>query len=255
MNIVGLQKTVMVTLAVFMLAIGLNVHASAGEIRVAVASNFSDTIKALAHSFEKQTGHHVVVVVGSTGKHYAQIVHGAPYDAFFAADIERPQRLEREGYAIPSTRFTYAIGKLVLWSPNEDLVDESLSIFQSAEFRYLAIANPKLAPYGLAAKDVLQAKGLWASLQTKMVRGENIGQTYQFVKSGNAELGFVAYTQVKNKIDRREGSVWMIPQSLYTPIEQQAVLLKSNPVARSFLSFVKSEESKIVIQRYGYGSL
>lgn len=242
-----------VLLACFISA--MNVSAANGEIRIAVASNFSETIRILAKEFEDSTGHHVVVVVGSTGKHYAQIKHGAPFDAFFAADIDRPKRLEEEGSVIPSSRFTYAVGKLVLWSPNSDLVDESLSVFHADQFRYLAIANPKLAPYGVAAKEVLQTKELWAALQKKMVRGESIGQTYQFVKSGNAELGFVAYSQVKGAIDSSNGSFWMIPQSLYTPIEQQAVLLKDNAVARDFMSFVKSNESQMLIQGYGYGLL
>lgn len=248
-----LRTRLVTKLPLILLVISLN--ASADGIRVAVASNFSDTMKRLVKQFELKTGHHVVVVVGSTGKHYAQIKHGAPYDVFFAADANRPKRLEKEGVAIPSTRFTYAIGKLALWSPRQGVVDNTLSVFKSNDFRYLAIANPKLAPYGAAAKEVLQTKQWWPSLQKKIVRGENIGQTYQFVKSGNAELGFVAYSQVKKEVDNNEGSVWMPPQSLYAPIEQQAVLLKENEVTKAFISFVNSDESKLIIQHDGYGVL
>ncbi len=227
-------------------------QSSAEEIRIAVASNFTNAITTIARRYEANSGQKVTLIFGSTGKHYAQIRNGAPYDAFFAADVRRPKLLEEEGLALPGSRFTYAVGKLVLWSPRAGYVDKKGSILKPGEFRHLAIANPGLAPYGKAAREVLQALGLWGQLGGRLVRGENIGQTFQFVNSGNAELGFVAYSQV-NRPDRPvEGSLWKIPQTLYTPIEQQAVLLKNNEAARDFLSFVRSDEALKIIREYGY---
>ena len=220
--------------------------------RVAVASNFTDAISSIVERFETSTGHKVTLSFGSTGKHYAQIRNGAPFDAFFAADRRRPELLEEEGVALPGTRFTYAVGKLVLWSPGRGVVDPQARVLERGEFRHLAIANPKLAPYGRAAEEVLRARGLWARLSGQLVRGENIGQTFQFVKSGNAELGFVAYSQLKRPNQPIEGSYWNVPQALYTPIEQQAVLLKDSETARSFLSFVRSAEAVTLIREYGY---
>ena len=230
-------------------------EANSSEIRVAVASNFSVAIKALSKRFEEKTGYRVVLIFGSTGKHYAQIKHGAPYDIFFAADKARPKLLEEEGVSIPLSRFTYAVGQLVLWSPQKGVVGDSLDVLHQDMYRYLALANPRLAPYGAAAQEVLQAAGLWERLQNKMVKGENIGQTFQFVQSGNAELGFVAYSQVKTRIDLMEGSAWIVPPSWHTPIEQQAVLLKDNSIARDFITFIKSVESKTLIENFGYRSL
>ena len=220
--------------------------------RIAVASNFTDAIGAIVERFETGTGHKVTLSFGSTGKHYAQIRNGAPFDAFFAADRRRPELLEEEGVALPGTRFTYAVGRLVLWSPRTEVVDPEGRVLERGEFRHLAVANPKLAPYGRAAEEVLRARGLWDRLSGQLVRGENIGQTFQFVKSGNAELGFVAYSQLKRPNHPIEGSFWRVPQALYTPIEQQAVLLKDSEAARSFLSFVRSAESVTLIREYGY---
>jgi molybdate transport system substrate-binding protein len=227
-------------------------HSLAEEIRVAVASNFTAAITSITKRFEENTGHKVTLIFGSTGKHYAQIKNGAPFDAFFAADPRRPKRLERQGIALPGSRFTYALGKVVLWSPKADYVDPEASILGRGKFHHLAIANPKLAPYGEAAQEILEARGLWRLLSTRLVRGENIGQAFQFVKSGNAELGFVAYSQVKSANHPIEGSFWKVPQSLYTPIEQQAVLLKDKNAARAFLWFVRSEEMLKTIRDYGY---
>ena len=227
-------------------------HSIAEEIRVAAASNFTDAITALAERFEADTGHEVILIFGSTGKHYAQIKHGAPYDVFFAADKKRPEILEQEGLALPGSRFTYAIGKIVLWSPVAGVVDPHGKVLEQGTFRYLAIANPKLAPYGRAAQQVLQTRRLWDILKGKMVRGENIGQTFQFVRSANAEMGFVAYSQVQQPGQSMQGSFWEVPQSLYSPIKQQAILLKENKAARDFMSFVKSDQSKEIISRYGY---
>ncbi|MDT8387459.1 MAG: molybdate ABC transporter substrate-binding protein [Thiogranum sp.] len=228
--------------------------ASADEIRVAVASNFTDAIKDVAEAFEKKAGHEVVLISGSTGKHYAQIINGAPFDAFFAADARRPRLLEEESVAVPGSRFTYAIGKLVLWSPDPALIDANARVLSHGNFRHLALANPKLAPYGKAAEQVMRARGVWEALQGRMVHGENVGQTFQFVKTGNAELGFVAYSQIKRAGDSTEGSFWEPPQSLYTPIEQQAVLLKDHPVARELMGFAKGDQARKIIRAHGYGT-
>lgn len=224
----------------------------AAEIRVAVASNFRPAMQVLAKRFEKQTGHQVVLIFGSTGKQYAQIKHGAPFDAFFSADSERPLLLEQEGIALPGSRFTYAVGKLVLWSPVAGYVDSTGDVLKTGEFRHLAIANPELAPYGLAAQQVLQARGLWDPLGSRLVRGENIAQTFQFVKSGNAELGFVAYAQIKHRRKPVRGSFWDVPAELYTPIEQQAVLLIEGEPARAFMQFVQSWDALKIIAESGY---
>ena len=229
-------------------------QASADIIRVAVASNFNHAITELASRFETTSEHRVTLIFGSTGKHYAQIKHGAPFDLFFAADARRPQLLEEEGLASPGSRFTYALGKLVLWSPQPDLVNPEGKMQKNGTFRYLSIANPKLAPYGRATEEVLQASGLWKSLHGKMVRGENISQALQFVRSGNAELGFVAYSQIKRPGHPVIGSYWEIPQSLYTPITQQAVLLKEGRAARDFLTFMHSEEAQTTIRSFGYST-
>jgi len=227
--------------------------AQADEIRVAVASNFHEAAKTLAKRFAASSGHRVVLVPGSTGKHYAQIRHGAPFDAFLAADGARPERLEREGLAHAGERFTYALGQLVLWSPREDYVDAAGAVLANADFRHLAIANPKLAPYGAAARQVLEERGLWQALQVRLVRGENVAQAYQFVASGNAALGFVALSQVERPGQPARGSWWKVPLSSYTPIEQQAVLLSDSAAARGFLTFLQSNEARTIIRAYGYG--
>lgn len=228
---------------------------AATEIRVAVASNFARAMTSLARDFEEKSGHKVALVFGSTGKHYAQIRNGAPFDAFFAADIRRPRLLEEEGVATSGSRFTYATGKLILWSPKPNYVDSEGDVLRHGQFNHLAIANPKLAPYGRAAREVLQSRGLWDEIKQKIVRGENIGQAFQFVNSGNAELGFIAFSQVKN-IDRPiEGSYWDVPQLLYTPVKQQAVLLTDNETARNFMSYIKSKQALEIIRNHGYEAL
>ena len=189
---------------------------------------------------------------GSTGKHYAQIKHGAPFDVFFAADSRRPERLEEEAVAIKGSRFTYAIGKLVLWSPEKDFVDAEGKVLASGNFPHLAVANSRLAPYGYAAKQILTSRSLWDSLKRKMVRGENIGQAFQFVKSGNVKLGFVAYSQLKMPGKKIPGSYWLPDPSLYDPIEQQAVLLKEKSAAREFLDYVAGDQGQAIIRSYGY---
>jgi len=219
---------------------------------VAVASNFADTMKAISERFEASTGHTVTLIVGSTGKHYAQIENGAPFHAFLAADIERPRLLETTGTAVPGSRFTYALGRVILWSPREDYVDSEGKVLEKGTFRHPAIANPKLAPYGRAGQQIMQARGVWEALKATTVRGENIAQAFQFVSSGNAELGFVAYSQVKRPNRPIEGSFWEVPRELYTAIEQQAVLLKDVVAARGLLSFLRTDEALKIIRDHGY---
>jgi molybdate transport system substrate-binding protein len=227
---------------------------AADGIRVAVASNFRQAMAAVAQRFDEDSGYVVVLIPGSTGKHYAQIRNGAPYDAFFASDADKPRRLEEERRIVPGSRFTYAIGQLVLWSADPALVDPAGEVLKSDAFRHLAIANPGLAPYGAAARSVLQALGLWDALTPKLVRGEDIGQAFQFVVSGNAELGFVARSQLEAPGREFAGSSWQPPQALYPPIEQQAVLLKDSPAGRAFMTFMRGEEARAIVRAYGYDS-
>ena len=228
------------------------VWVDAEELEVAVASNFSETLEAMVVEFEAISGHRVRVIPGSTGKHFAQIVHGAPYDVFLAADVRRPEELERRGLALPGSRFTYAVGKLVLWSPRTGLVDGEGAVLKGGDFRFLAIANPRHAPYGRAAREILQAMDLWEKLTDRIVRGENISQAFQFVKSGNAELGFVARSQLRGMDFGSNGSHWEAPEQLYAPILQQAVLLKEKVSGREFLSFIRSEGGLKIIRSHGY---
>ena len=224
----------------------------AGEIRIAVASNFSGAMTAIVERFEAESGYEVALSFGSTGKHYSQIKNGAPFDLFLAADVARPERLIQEAVAISGTRFTYAVGKIVLWSPQEGVIDRAGRVLETGGFRYIAMANPKLAPYGRAARDCMLARGLWEDLNGRFVFGENVAQTFQFVYSGNAELGFVAYSQIKRPGQPIEGSYWVPPTALYTPIEQQAVLLRDSKAARAFLAFLRGDEALKIIGDFGY---
>ena len=229
---------------------------SAGEIRVAVASNFYPAIKEIALQYELKTtslaqNHKVILIPGSSGKHYSQILNGAPFDVFLSADSLRPSLLERKELSEKNSRFTYAIGRLVLWSPKNNLEVNIETLFQK-NFRFLAIANPKIAPYGIAAKEALKSLSLWKDIQEKIIRGENIAQTFQFVDSGNAKLGFVSYSQLVNPNYPVEGSFWEIPQNLYRPIEQQAVLLKDSELGKDFLAFLQTEKSLNIITKNGY---
>ncbi len=224
--------------------------ATADTVRIAVASNFAAAAKELAALYARETGQVIQLAFSSTGKHYAQIRNGAPFRAFFAADAERPERLEAEGLALPGSRFSYALGRLVLWSPDADRVDAAGAVLERGAFRHLAVANPKLAHYGRAAKELLQKRGLWQTLRRHMVRGENIGQTFQFVKSGNAELGLVAGSQILHET----GSRWEVPWNMHAPIVQQAVLLHDYPVARGFMTFVRGAQGRTVIRAHGYGT-
>ncbi len=231
----------------------------ADELRVAVASNFYSTIKVIAEQFELKTTnssgqqHKVILIPVYSVKHYSHIIIGAPFDIFFSADTERARLLEQSERTESGTRFTYALGKLILWSPMDNYVDLKGEVLKSKDFRYLAIANPKLAPYGKAAEEVLKSLNIWTVLGGRIVRGENIAQTFQFVSSGNAKLGFVAHSQIKSSDLSISGSFWEVPQSIYRPIEQQAVLLRDSALAREFLSFVKSTESLSIIYESGYG--
>ena len=228
---------------------------TAAEVRVAVAANFSAPIKSLTADFERATGHKLVPSFGSTGKFYAQIKNGAPFDVFLAADNATPIRLEKENGIVPGSRFTYAVGRLALWSARAGYVDGNGDVLKKNGFRHLAIAAPKLAPYGKAAVETITQLGLLSALQPKFVQGENIGQTHQFIASGNAELGFVALSQVYRDGKVSQGSAWIVPVRLYNPIRQDAVILnhgKDNPAAIALMQFLQSAPARKVIQSYGY---
>jgi len=227
----------------------------AGEVHLAVAANFSGPIQKIVPAFEKETGHKVIVSIGATGKFYAQVTNGAPFDVFLSADDETPAKLEQAFYAVAGTRVTYAIGKLVLWSAKGGVVDHNGDVLSKGDFQHLAIANPKTAPYGAAAVETMKRLKVWALIEPKLVRGENIAQTHQFVQTGNAELGFVALSQVITEGKIAVGSGWIVPPSYYAPIRQDAVLLakaRHNPAASDFLTFLKGDKSKSVIRSFGY---
>lgn len=240
----------LITYAILLLTVELSF---AGEIRVAVASNFTHTIKALAELFEQQNHHKVKLIFGASGRHYAQIKNGAPFDIFLSADSKRPEQLEADKLILKDSRFTYAIGKLVLWSPDNKLIETDAKVLEQGSFSHIAIANHKLAPYGKAAYEFLNKRKLWDKLKTRVVRGENIAQTFQFIKSGNAQLGFVALSQTKHFDKNNTGSLWRIPESMYQPIKQQAVLLKNTPANNSFIKFLQGNTAKKVILNAGYG--
>jgi molybdate transport system substrate-binding protein len=236
-------------------AMSLPMVTMAGEVSVAVASNFTAPMKAIAQAFERDTGHKAILSFGATGQFYAQIKNGAPFAVLLAADDETPARLEREGVAVPGTRFTYATGKIVLWSKKADLVDTNGEILKTGKFDKLALANPKLAPYGAAAMQVLEKLNLTKQLGPKLVEASNIGQTFQFVSSGNAALGFVALSQVFENGKLKEGSGWVVPSNLYSPIKQDAVLLtsgKANVAAQALLQYLRSDKAKAIIVSFGY---
>lgn len=230
-------------------------RAAAGEAQIAVAANFSVPMKEIMALFEQDTGHRVKVSFGGTGKLYAQIKHGAPFEALLAADQERPELLEQEGLSVAGSRFTYATGRLVLWSAAPGRVEEGESLLKAGDFNKLSVGNPKLVPYGEAAMQTLSALGLKDRLQRKFVMGENIGQTYQFVDSGNAEVGFVALSQVLRDGRIAKGSGWIVPAALHTPIRQDALILqrgKDNPVLAQLFDYLKSEKVRALIEHFGY---
>jgi molybdate transport system substrate-binding protein len=223
---------------------------------VAVAANFTKPMTEIAEVFEKNTGHSAKLSFGSSGKFVAQIEYGAPFEVFLSADDKAPIELEQSGFAVADSHFTYSIGKLVLWSATANLVDDQGEILNKGSFKHIALADPKLAPYGVAAMEVLKSKNLLTKLQPLFVQGENINQTYQFVSTGNAELGFVALSQVIDNGKISSGSAWRIPENLYTPLRQDVVLLKKgegNPAAPALVQFLKSPEATAIISKYGYG--
>lgn len=227
--------------------------AHAGEINVAVASNFAEPAREIAAAFEAKTGHKAVLSFGATGQFYAQIRQDAPFTVFLAADEETPGKAVEEGLAVADQRFTYAVGRLVLWSRDAAMVTGADTL-KTAAFEKIAIANPATAPYGAAAVQTMKALGVYEALRPKIVQGNNIAQTFQFVETGNAAVGLVALSQVAG---RTGGSRWPVPESMHAPIRQDAVLLKKgadNEAARAFLGFLKGPEAGAVIARYGYGT-
>jgi molybdate transport system substrate-binding protein len=230
--------------------------ALAGEVQVAAAANFAAPLGPLGTAFTVATGHVLKVTSGATGKFRSQIAAGAPFDVLLAADDETPKQLVTDGLAVAGSTFTYAIGRLVLWSTQPALVDDQgMVLGATGRFEHLAIANPKLAPYGAAAMQVLRARGLADTLAGKLVTGESIAQTYQFIATGNAELGFVALSQVAAPGRPVVGSSWLVPAALHAPIRQDAVLLKtgmSNPAAAAFLAWLKSDSATTMIRAWGY---
>lgn len=229
--------------------------AQAAEVSVAVAANFSAPMNAIAKEFANDTGHLAKLTFGSSGKFYAQIRNGAPFQVLLSADVETPAQLEREGAALAGSRFTYAIGALALWSGDPKRVDGKGEVLRRGGYTRLAIANPQLAPYGKAAVEVLNGMGLLDAVSGKFVQGENIAQTHQFVMSGNAELGFVALSQIMKDGQLTSGSAWIIPDTLHAPIRQDAVILasgKGNPAAESLMSYLKSDKVRALIKSYGY---
>ena len=247
-------------LVIILSAAVVSATAKAEEVTVAVATNFTAPMQKIAQAFEQDTGHKALLAFGATGKFYAQIKNGAPFAVFLSADDETPARLEKAGVAIAGTRFTYAVGRLALWSKNPSLVDDKGQVLQrdttdKNNFKKLAIADPKLAPYGAAAIEVIERMGVIDKVRSKLVQGDSIGQAFQFVMTENAELGFVALSQIS--IDGRitQGSAWVVPQNLYTPLKQDAVLLsfgKDNTAAIALMKYMRTESAQTIIRSYGY---
>lgn len=229
--------------------------AHADTVAVAVASNFTAPMQKIAMEFEKDTGHKAQLSFGATGKFYAQIHHGAPFGVLLAADATTPEKLVKEGKAEAASRLTYAVGKLVLWSKDAGYVDNKGEVLKQNAFQHLAIANPKLAPYGMAAQQTLHKLGLLAQIQPKWVQGENISQTYQFAATGNAQLGFVALSQVMENGKIQSGSAWMVPAAMHDPIRQDAIILshaKDNVAAKALMDYLKRDKARAIITAYGY---
>ncbi len=242
--------------ALLSLAVGLAASAAvAGEVQVAVAANFTAPMQAIAADFEKDTGNKVVASYGATGQFYAQIKNGAPFEVFLAADDTTPAKLESEGLTVRGSRFTYATGALALWSAKDGYVDDKGEVLRKNQFTHLAIANPKAAPYGLAATQALDKLGLTQAVASKIVEGQNISQAQQFVATGNAELGFVALSQIYKNGKITGGSAWIVPASLHEPIKQDAVILskgRDNTVAKQFADYLKGPKAAAVIKSFGY---
>ncbi|WP_440813547.1 molybdate ABC transporter substrate-binding protein [Pseudomonas syringae] len=229
--------------------------AFADEVQVAVAANFTAPIQAIAKDFEKDTGHTLVAAFGATGQIYTQIKNGAPFEVFLSADDTTPAKLEQEGDTVKGSRFTYAIGTLALWSAKEGYVDSKGDVLKANQYQHLSIANPKTAPYGLAATQVLSKLGLTEATKAKIVEGQSITQAYQFVSTGNAELGFVALSQVYKDGKLTSGSAWIVPDSLHDPIKQDAVILtkgKDNAAAKALVEYLKGPKAAAIIKSFGY---
>lgn len=233
----------------------LNSSTYAEEIHAAVASNFTAPMKDIVKQYEEESGNKVILSFGSSGKFFAQIQNGAPFQIFLSADESKPDALEKAGLIVTGTRFTYAIGALALWSVKPDFIDNNDARLKSGDFNKLALANPKLAPYGVAATEVLEGLGLTESTKSKWVMGENISQTYQFASTGNTDLGFVALSQIMSEGQITKGSSWIIPTDQYSPIRQDAVLLKSaenSTAAKELLNYLRSDKARSIIHSYGY---
>lgn len=230
-------------------------NSQAAATLVAVASNFTKPMQEIATAFEKSTGHSANLSFGASGKFVAQLENGAPFEVFLSADDKNPKKLEQDGFTVPGSQFTYAVGKLVLWSATPGFVDDQGAILSKGGFKHLALADPKLAPYGVAAVELLQKLGVYDKLQPLLVQGENIAQTQQFISTGNAELGFIALSQVIENGKIANGSGWIVPGDKHKAILQDAVLLKTgveNPAAPALLKFLKSPEAIAIIRKYGY---
>ena len=244
-----------VRIGFFLLGALIGAVSHAADVSVAVAANFALPAKKIAEAFQRDTGHTARLALGSTGRFYAQITHGAPFEVLLAADDETPARLAREGLTAPCTRFTYAVGRLVLWSAQAGFVDAQGAVLKNGSFERLAVADPKLAPYGAAAVEAMTNLGAQGRLAPKLVQGENIAQTYQFVASKNAQLGFVALSQVVVDGRLTGGSAWVVPQDLHKPIFQAAVVLKrgqGQPAAIAFFNYLKGQKAQDIIRSYGY---
>jgi len=227
----------------------------ADQVQVAVAANFTAPMQKIAAEFEKDTGHKAQLIFGSTGKFYAQISNGAPFEVLLSADAATPSKLVSEGSAVAASQMTYAIGKLVLWSAKPGLVDSKGEVLKRTDLAHVAYCNPALAPYGAAAVQAMKSLGVFDALQPKLVQGENITQAYQFVVSGNAEMGFVALSQVFKDGKISDGSAWVVPSDLYQPIRQDAVILEKGhgkPAAEALVKFLKSDKARAIIRSFGY---
>lgn len=252
MNLILLKRRLFTVLTLW--AITTTV-ACAGEVRVAMASNFSAPMGRIAELFQKESGHAVKISPGSSGKFYTQIKNGAPFDVILSADEDIPKKLVQEGLAEDGSRFVYALGRLALWSAQPDFVDDKGAVLNKGNFNMLAIADPKLAPYGMAAKETLEKLVMWNAMQRKLAKGENITQTYQFIASENAELGFVALSQIMSDGKVSKGSWWLVPAEMHKPLRQSAALLtgaKDKEAARALLAFLKTPKAAAIMRGYGY---
>ena len=250
-----LRRSILVWGLLLPIAWARPVMARAGEVKVAVAANFTAPMKRIAEAFERSSGHRVTAAYASTGKLHAQIAQGAPFQVLLSADARTPARLEAEGHAVPGTRFTYATGRLALWSRDPGVVDAAGAVLRDERLTRLAIADPKVAPYGAAAMQVLQRLGLEARLAPRLVTGQSIAQAWQFAATGNASMGFVALSQVMEGGRLTQGSAWVVPADLHDPLLQDAVLLKpgqDHEPARALLRFLSGDEARRIIREFGY---